>query len=114
MVLAGVGGALVMARFGLPPVDLHSPLHRVGVMDSLCGMTRASAALGRAHLATAWRYNPAVFLLAAAVVLVRVVVAAATGTWWWVRARGWRVWLAVLGGAVSLEVNQQLHARLLR
>lgn len=116
VVLAGIGGALVMGRLGVPPLDLHSPLHHVGVMDPLCGMTRATAALGRADLATAWRYNPGVFLLAAAAVagLARVAAAAVTGTWWWARARGWPVWVAVLAGAVALEVNQQLHAELLR
>lgn len=115
-VMAGIAGALLMGRFGLPPLNLHTPLHRMGVMDPLCGMTRATAALGRADLATAWRYNPGSFLLAAtaAVVLTRVAVAATTGTWWWVRVRGWPVWLAVLAGAVTLEVNQQLHAALLR
>ena len=85
-------------------------------MDPLCGMTRATAALGRADLLMAWRYNPAVFLLAAAAaaVLVRVSVAVATGTWWWVRARGWPVWAVLAVGVVALEVNQQLHAGLLR
>lgn len=116
VVLGGIAGALIMARLGVPPLDLHSPLHHVGVMDPLCGMTRATAALGRAELATAWRYNPGVFLLAAAaaVALVRVAVAAVTGTWWWARVRGWPVWVAGLGGGVALEVNQQLHAGLLR
>ena len=85
-------------------------------MDPLCGMTRATAALGRADLATAWRYNPGVFLLAAtaAGVLVRIVVAAATGTWWSIRARGWPIWVVMAAGLVALEVNQQLHAALLR
>ncbi|MPY94946.1 MAG: DUF2752 domain-containing protein [Acidimicrobiia bacterium] len=116
VVLAGIGGALVMGRFGVPALDLHSPLHHVGVMDPLCGVTRATAALGRAELASAWRYNPGVFLLAAAagVALARVVVAAVTGTWWWARARGWPVWVAVLAGGAALGVNQQLHAGLLR
>lgn len=115
-VLAGIGGALIMGRFGLPPVDLHSPLHRVGIMNPLCGMTRATAALGRGALATAWRYNPGVFFLAAAAagVLLRAGFAATTGTWWWVRARGWAVWVVALGALIALEVNQQLHAGLLR
>lgn len=25
--------AAAMAMFGLPPVDLHSPLHKIGIMD---------------------------------------------------------------------------------
>lgn len=115
-VLVGTAAAVIMGRFGLPPLNLHTPLHRIGIMDPLCGMTRATAALGRADVATAWRYNPGVFVLAAAAafMLVRVAVAATTGTWWWVRARGWPVWVVLVGGLVALEVNQQLHAELLR
>ncbi len=33
--------AAVMAVFGLPPVDLHRPPHRVGIMDALFDGTRA-------------------------------------------------------------------------
>ena len=41
------GAAAAMAIFGLPPVDLHGPWHYLGVMDPLCGMTRASGAAAR-------------------------------------------------------------------
>jgi hypothetical protein len=37
----GIAAAVALAAFGLPPIDLHSPLHYAGVMDPLCGMTRA-------------------------------------------------------------------------
>ena len=114
--MAATVAALAMGRWGLPPINLHTPLHRMGIMDPLCGMTRATAALARGDLATAWRYNPGVFLLAAAAggVLLRLGVAAATGTWWRVRARGWPTWLVAAGVLVALQINQQLHADLLR
>src|SRR6266851_1560891 len=58
--LAGVGLAAgaATAIFGLPPVDIHGPLHYAGIMDPLCGVTRGVrlALLGR--VAQAWRYNP--------------------------------------------------------
>ena len=116
VIVTGIVVAVLMGRWGLPPVNLHSPLHRLGMMDPLCGMTRAAAALGRGDLATAWRYNPGVFVLgaAAAGALLRVGVAAATGTWWWVRAQGWLIWLVPVSGLVALQINQQLHAGLLR
>jgi len=37
---AGLLAAAILAVVGLPPVDLHGPLHRLGIMDPLCGMTR--------------------------------------------------------------------------
>lgn len=40
-------GTIALRVFGLPPIDLHSPLHRAGIMDPLCGGTRA--ALAAAH-----------------------------------------------------------------
>ena len=51
-VVAAVGLAVgaVLAAFGMPPVDLHSPLHHMGIMDPLCGMTRGSAATMRGDL----------------------------------------------------------------
>lgn len=39
--LCGLMAAVVLAVFGLPPADLHGVLHRLGVMDPLCGGTRS-------------------------------------------------------------------------
>src|SRR6266511_3702846 len=39
----GLGGLLaggIFAVTGPPPLDLHGPLHYLGIMDPLCGMTR--------------------------------------------------------------------------
>jgi hypothetical protein len=35
----GVAAAMLMAMFGLPPIDLHVPLHYLGVMDPLLTAT---------------------------------------------------------------------------
>ena len=56
--LALAGIAIVMAIAGLPPVDLHGPLHKMGIMDPLCGGTRAARYTAQGNLVEAWRYNP--------------------------------------------------------
>ena len=114
---AGATAAVAMAIFGLPPVDLHGPLHHLGVMGPLCGMTRAARHLARLDLAIALHYNPAVPLVA----LVGI---GALARWAW--GRGTRRWLemrvrwtpaAVLvlaAGVVALAARQQAHVDLLR
>jgi Protein of unknown function (DUF2752) len=101
---------------GLPPVDLHGPLHYLGVMDPLCGMTRGTVAVLRGQLALAWAYNPASppLVAGAALALGRWLVGRLTGRWLEVRVGPGRVAWAV--GAVALLVlwaNQQAHAALL-
>src|SRR5215207_4948303 len=49
----------LLAVVGLPPIDLHGPLHYFGIMDPLCGGTRSVYLTTHAHLAAAIRYNPA-------------------------------------------------------
>jgi hypothetical protein len=117
LALAGLGAGAVMAVVGLPPLDLHGPLHYLGVMGPLCGGTRAVHAIALGHLAEAWRFNPFGFLLVAGAVvaLVREAVGRMTGRWWNLRLTRPRLAIAaalVLIGA--LTVNQQLHAELLR
>lgn len=60
--------AVLMAMFGLPPVDLHPPLHRVGIMDPL-----QPASPSRTSGGVVWRYNPAgiLVLIAAAMAIAR-------------------------------------------
>ena len=114
VVLGLVAGA-GMAVFGFPPFGVHGPLHRLGVMDPLCGMTRAVVAL-RLDPARAWAYNPGVFVLlpVAAVALARGVVGSATGRWLVVRLRASRgLLIAVAVLVVLLWSNQQHHAALL-
>ncbi len=116
IVSVGVVLAAAMAVFGLPPVDLHGPLHYIGIMDPLCGMTRAARFLALGDVASAVRYNPASPALAvlAVVVFARAGVGISTG--WWLDLRVWRptwlravFWLAVTG----LWINQQANAALL-
>lgn len=115
MVLSGLLIALVLAIVGLPPVDIHGPLHYLGVMDPLCGGTRSVYLTLHGRLRDAVRYNPAGPLLVAAALalLVRAAVGYSTRLWVEVRVPR-RTLIAVAGLAlVALEVNQQLHAVLL-
>ena len=113
---AFVAGAVALRAFGLPPVDLHSPLHHLGVMDPLCGGTRGTLALSRGDVGGAWAFNPLVPALAAAaaLVVIRWAAGSITGRWLNLRLRHRRAAfaLAVLITA-ALWVNQQLNANLL-
>ena len=102
-----------LAVFGLPPVDLHGPLHYLGVMDPLCGGTRSVYLTLHGHLREALRYNPAgpVLTLAAFAVLIRAAAGWLTGCW--MRIHPPRVAIAVAVVApVALEVDEQLHITL--
>src|SRR5713226_2094358 len=115
---AGVGVAIafVLGLIGLPPVEFHSPLHYLGIMDPLCGGTRALRDMALGHWGTAWTYNPlsVVLFLGAWAALLRAVVGRLTGRW--IAVAMVRIplsrWLGT-GLLVALEINQQLHARLL-
>jgi hypothetical protein len=116
----GVAAAGVMAVVGLPPIDLHGPLHYVGIMDPLCGGTRAARYTMRGEWAQAWRYNPLGILAVAGAVagVGRAAVGILSGRWltvtvsWTPRRR--RVIVAVvLAVMIVLEVRQQLLAELL-
>ena len=116
----GAAAAVAMAVFGLPPVDLHGPLHRYGVMDPLCGGTRSAWYTVQGRIALAWRYNPLgiVTVLAAVAALLRAALAVSTGRWLdvavtWTPRR--RLFVAVVGIMLLavLEVRQQARADLL-
>ena len=108
--------AALMAVFGMPPVDMHSPLHRLGVMDPFCGMTRGTVAVMRGSIVEAWRYNPASLLVlpAAAMLVVRGLAGRVTGRWivldWHLAPAGWGLVVVVVA---VLWANQQAHAALL-
>lgn len=118
--MAGLAVAAVMARAGLPPVDLHGPLHRFGVMDPLCGGTRAVRLAAMGSWSESWRYNPVgvPIVLGASALVSRAAVGWATGRWvvasvGWTSRRRWAAG-AVLGLALAvLDINQQAHATLL-
>jgi len=114
---AGLLAAGVLAAVGLPPVDLHGPLHYLGVMDPLCGMTRGTVAVLRGRLGQAVAYNPASPLLVAGALLAvgRWLFGRLSGRWLDVTLRPTRSSWAVAAVAVLvLWVNQQAHAALLR
>lgn len=120
LAVGGVGAAGLMAFVGLPPIDLHGPLHYLGVMDPLCGGTRAARYTMLGQWRAAWRYNPLglAAVLVAALVVLRAGVGLATRRWWtpalslpaYVRRL---LTAALLVGLVALEVRQQLLAPLL-
>jgi hypothetical protein len=106
---------VLLAIFGVPPIDLHGPLHHLGVMDPLCGGTRSVYLTLHGHLQGAVRYNPAgpVLVVGAVVTLIRAAVGWSTGRWHGVHVRR-RILIPVTVLALAaLEVNQQLHAALL-
>jgi hypothetical protein len=105
-----------MAVFGLPPIDLHGPLHYMGIMDPLCGGTRGVRYALRGELGLAWRYNPLSIVVVAAALagVARHAYGSATGRWLGVRVP--RTWPVIAAGAVllvALKVNEQAHADLL-
>lgn len=69
-VALGVAAAFVLALIGGMPIDIPMPTHAIGLVDPTCGLTRASIALARGDLSSAWQFNPAVFVLAGTVVAV--------------------------------------------
>jgi hypothetical protein len=75
--------AAALAAFGLPGGDVHPPLHYLGIMDPLCGGTRAARLTVQGDLAGAWTYNPLgiVVVLGAALVLIRTLLGAVGGRW---------------------------------
>lgn len=113
---AGVVGALLMATLGFPPVDMHGPLHRIwGIMDPLCGGTRAVYWMARGRLDVAWRYNPGVLALGTfvAAVYVRAYYGRLRGRWLAVRMRRGPMMVLVAVSLLALEINQQMNAALL-
>lgn len=116
----GLAAAVMMAFLGLPPVDLHGLAHRFGVMDPLCGGTRAVRLAAMGQWAASWSYNPIgiPLVLGSMALLLRAGIGWLTGRWVEInivlspRARR-AVQLGALLGVVLLGVNQQLHAALL-
>lgn len=116
----GLAVSVVMASFGLPPIDLHGPLHRVGIMDPLCGGTRAARLTAQGHLLEAWRYNPLGILATTGAGLMTARLAAGVVMRRWVNIRvAWtpkRIRLAFTVMAIAivvLEIRQQGRSDLL-
>ncbi|OJV78723.1 MAG: hypothetical protein BGO37_12870 [Cellulomonas sp. 73-92] len=121
---AALGGglaAVALAFWGLPAIDLHGPLHRLGIMDLLCGGTRAAYLTMTGRWTLAWYYNPLgpLAVVAAAVLMLRAGVGLLTRHWLTLRVRLSRrvrrvavVALAVV--VVVLTARQQLLVDVLR
>lgn len=117
LAVAGLVAGAAVALFGLPPVEVHSPLRLFGWVCPLCGATRAVQALMRGDLHTAWAYNPIAFLVVAgaAAVVVRGLAGLVTGRWVNLTVTRPRTVYLVGGLAFGvLWINQAQHAAMLR
>ncbi|PKV80995.1 uncharacterized protein DUF2752 [Nocardia fluminea] len=113
--LVAAVGALVLMLFGIPSIDLHGPLHRLGIMDPFCGGTRSWYLLLHGQVGDALRYNPAgpLLMLITMAALIRAAIGMRTGRWVNTTIDR-RIYLPVLLVAtVALQVNQQMNAPLL-
>lgn len=111
---------MVMAIIGLPPVDLHMPPHYAGIMDPLCGGTRAIRLAAMGDWGASWRYNPIgiPLLIVCVILVVRAAIGWLSGRWLTLRIRWTRrgkqiAWLLVAAAVIALEINQQAHVELL-
>lgn len=112
--------AVAMAILGLPPMDLHGPLHKFGIMDPFCGGTRAARYAAQGDLLEAWRYNPLSILIVygAGLAILRAGVGLIGRRWvtvtigWSRNRRRWAIAVVIVLVAL-LEIRQQLRADLL-
>lgn len=118
--VVGLALAVLMAVFGLPPVDLHGPLHRMGIMDPFCGGTRAARLTAQGNLTEAWRYNPLGIVATGAALLAALRLAIGLTTKRWLDARiAWtpRLRAVAIGITIALlvllEIRQQGRSDLL-
>ena len=119
--LGSVVVAAGLAVIGLPSIDLHGPLHRMGIMDPFCGGTRSARLTILGQWGMAWTYNPLglVTVIGATALVVRSAVGVLTHRWlnvsWHPSARlRWLLISAVVVVLVLLEIRQQSLAWLLR
>lgn len=111
LAIIGIPILVLLALVGLPPVDIHGPLHYLGVMGPTCGMTRGVMWTSRGDFARAWQFNPASLLVIPTMVGVTIrMIYGLSGRWLNLDIR-WRPWLWILPAVVLilLTVRQQLH-----
>lgn len=113
--VAGALAAVALALWGLPPVDLHGPLHRFGIMDFLCGGTRAAHFTVTGDWALAWYYNPLgpLAVIGAGLMVLRTIIGLTARRWLNVTvawtSRHLRTAFAIWAVAVAaLTIRQQL------
>jgi len=116
----GLSVAVAMAVAGLPPIDFHGPLHHMGIMDPLCGGTRAARLTLRGELAEAWKYNPLGILAATTALLGvgRLFIGVSTRRWlnvrvMWTSARRTIAIDVIAALLIVLEIRQQGRSELL-
>lgn len=112
LVLIGMPLTVLLALVGLPPVDIHGPLHYLGVMGPTCGMTRGVMWTARGDLLRAWQFNPASLLVipAMAGLTARAIYGRITNRWPNLNIR-WRPWLWIIPALLLLllSIYQQLN-----
>lgn len=113
--LCGLLVALLLAVLGMPPLDIHGPLHHLGVMDPLCGGTRSVYLTLHGHLRDAVRYNPAgpILVVFAFALVLRAAIGWSSRRWVDVHVPARLLIAVAVVTLVALEWNQQLHAALL-
>jgi hypothetical protein len=113
--LVAAGGALFLLVFGVPGVDLHGPLHYIGIMDPLCGGTRSWYLALRGRWREAFEYNPAgpILMAVAALGLLRLLAGCVARRWIGVRVPVRSSLILASVALIALEFNQQSHAALL-
>ena len=115
--LAGLVITIGLAVAGLPPFDLHGPFHRFGIMNPLCGGTRALRLAARGDITGALAWNPLspILLTGAVAVVLRHGAGVLTSRWVNVRiTTDRRLLIAVVAVlVVLLEIRQQTNAAML-
>ncbi len=116
LALVGIPLVVLLAIVGLPPVDIHGPLHYLGIMGPTCGMTRGVMWAARGDLVRAWHFNPASLLVIPTMVglSVRITYSRITGRWLnlHIRRRPW-LWIISTVLILLLTIRQQLNVDLL-
>ena len=115
LALTGLIAAVILAIVGLPPIDIHGPLHYAGIMDPFCGATRSVYLTMHGRWEAALRYNPAapLLLFAAAALVLRGAAGWWTGRWVHVQAPRRAVIVVVVIVGIVLDVRQQSNVALL-
>ena len=113
--LCGFLLALLLAVLGVPHLDIHGPLHYLGVMDPFCGGTRSVYLTLHGHLREAVRYNPAgpIVVVVAIALVLRAAIGWSSRRWVELRVPSRLLIPMAVVTLVALELNQQLHAALL-
>lgn len=116
LALIGIPLVALLAILGLPPIDIHGPLHYLGIMGPTCGMTRGVMWTARGDLARAWQFNPASLLIIPTMIGLtgRAIYGRIAHRWLNLHIR-WRPWLWIIPAALILllSIRQQLNVGLL-